>query len=361
MRRRTFLQIPAVASAAATDELPKYKIVSSYHAQGKEGMPGLYPGQVISVHSKRAIDAATEKVDTSAVAEMIRRGMTELTGEKSPPDAWRKFFSPNDVIGIKLNCSGAPQICSNPHVVAEIVRNLMSIGIKANQITLYERFLDQVVTVKYPQYLPEGVNIGVVGSNRAGILGYDPKTYVEVNFFGEEDTRSNLNMMVVDKFTKIINVPNMKDHGASGVTGCLKNIAYGSFHNVARSHQYSKTNTLSFIGTLASVEPLRSKTVLSIMDGLKAVWQGGPFAPDKKFCFYPGQIMFGTDPVAMDRLLLDIIDDERKRKGAPSVWERTTGKWGRYVREPGHIEYASKLGLGEYDKNKIKLKEFTVA
>ncbi len=361
MRRRTFLQIPAVATAAVSDEIPKYKVVSSYHAQGKMGMPGLYPGQVISVHSKRAIDAATEKIDTTTVAEMIRRGMSELTGEKSPADAWRKFFSPSDVIGIKLNCSGAPQICSNPHVVAEIVRNLMAIGIKANQISLYERFLEQVVTVKYPQYLPEGVNIGVVGSNRSGIVGFDPKTYVEVNFFGEDDTRSNLNKLVVDKFTKIINVPNMKDHGASGVTGCLKNIAYGSFHNVARSHQYSKTNTLSFIGTLASVEPLRSKTVLSIMDGLKAVWQGGPFAPDKKFCFYPGQMMFGTDPVAMDRLLLDIIDAERKRNNAPTVWERTTGKWGRYVREPGHIEFAGKLGLGEYDKNKIKLQEFNVA
>ena len=361
MRRRNFLQIPAVAAAASSDEIPRYKIVSSYKPQGNAGMPGLYPGQVISVQSKRVIDAATEKIETAAVAEMIRRGMAELTGEKNPADAWRKFFSPNDVVGIKLNCSGAPQICSNPHVVAEIVRNLNAIGIKPNQITLYERFLDQVVTVKYPTYLPEGVNIGVIGNNRSGIIGYDPKTYVEVSFFGEDDTRSNLNKMVVDKFTKIINVPNMKDHGASGVTGCLKNIAYGSFHNVARSHQYSKTHTLSFIGTLASVEPLRSKTVLSIMDGLKAVWQGGPFAPDKKFCFYPGQMMFGTDPVAMDRTMLGIVDDERKRNDAPTVWERTTGKWGRYVREPGHIEYAAKLGLGEYDKSKIKLKEFSVA
>ncbi len=325
------------------------------------GMPGLYPGQVISLQSKKVINAATEKVDTSAVAEMISRGMTELTGEKSAAGAWKHFFTADDVVGIKLNCSGAPQICSHPLVVAEIARNLIAIGIKANNIYLYERFLEQVVTVKYPQYLPEGVNIGVVGSNRSGIVGYDPKTFVEVNFFGEDDTRSNLNKMVVDKFTKIINVPNMKDHGASGVTGNLKNIAYGSFHNVARSHQYSKTHTLSFIGTLASVEPLRSKTVLSIMDGLKAVWQGGPFAPEKKFCFYPGRMMFGTDPVAMDRLMMDIVDDERKRNGAPTVWERTTGKWGRYVREPGHIEYAAKLGLGEYDKKKIKLKEFSVA
>jgi len=361
MRRRTFLQIPAVAAAATSDEIPKYTIVSSHKPQGKAGMPGLYPGQVVSLQSKSVIDAATEKVNPKVVTEMISKGMTELTGEKQAADAWRHFFTPDDVVGIKLNCSGAPKICSHPLVVAEIVRNLMALGIKANQIYLYERFLDQVVTVKYPEYLPAGVNIGVVGNNRSGIVGYDPKTFVEVNFFGEDDTRSNLNKMVTEKFTKIINVPNMKDHGASGVTGCLKNIAYGSFHNVARSHQYSKTHTLSFIGTLASVEPLRSKTVLSIMDGMKAIWQGGPFEKQHKFAFYPGRMMFGTDPVAMDRLLLDIIDDERKRQNAPTVWSRTTGEWGPYVREPGHIEFAAKLGLGEYDKKKIKLKEFNVA
>ena len=76
--------------------------------------------------------------------------------------------------------------------------------------------------------------------------------YVEVNFFGEEDTRSFLIKMVTDPFTKIINVPNMKDHGASGVTGCLKNIAYGEFNNVARSHYHAQTETLTFIGTLAT-------------------------------------------------------------------------------------------------------------
>ena len=123
--------------------------------------------------------------------------------------------------------------------------------------------------------------------------------------------------LVTERFTKIVNVPNMKDHGASGVTGCLKNIAYGNFHNVARSHKYEKTNTLSFIGTLAAVEPLRSRTALHVMDGLRAVWQGGPFSPKKEFRFYPGQMMFGTDPVAMDRLLLDIIEDERKRHAYP--------------------------------------------
>jgi uncharacterized protein (DUF362 family) len=160
----------------------------------------------------------------------------------------------------------------------------------------------------------------------------------------------------------------MKDHGASGVTGCLKNIAYGSFSNVARSHSDARTHTLSFIGTLAAVEPLRSKTVLQIMDGLRGVWHGGPFSPSRRYRFYPKQMMFGTDPVSIDRLLLDIIENKRKAEGALSVWDRSTAhvKRGgldsppdvnRYIREPGHIEYASKLGLGVYDVAKIRVKK----
>ena len=189
-----------------------------------------------------------------------------------------------------------------------------------------------------------------------------------MNFFGEDDTRSNLTRLISENFTQIINVPNMKDHGAAGVTGCLKNIAYGSFSNVARSHSGFKSNTYSFIGTLATVEPLRSRTVLQIMDCLRGVWHGGPFSPTRKFRFYPRQMMFGTDPVAIDRLLIDVIDSKRKAEHATSVWDRSMAhiKPGigyddnpnidRLVREPGHIEYASKLGLGECDIGKIQVR-----
>jgi uncharacterized Fe-S center protein len=163
----------------------------------------------------------------------------------------------------------------------------------------------------------------------------------------------------------------MKDHGAAGVTGCLKNIAYGSFHNVARSHRFEKTNTFSYIGTLANVEPLRSRTVLQIMDGLKAVWHGGPFLHADKFKFYPARMMFGTDPVAMDRLLTDVIEDKRKAEGAISVFNRSMDhvkkadfrkdpNTNNFIREPGHIEFAGGLGLGVFDIAKIKLKEISL-
>ncbi|MGH9629640.1 MAG: DUF362 domain-containing protein [Bryobacteraceae bacterium] len=372
MQRRTFLKIPAAATplaAAVRPEVPEYRLVSSYH-RTPGGMPGPFKGSAVSVHCERSIREDTGAVDASAVEEMIAGGMKALTGESTPLDAWRRFFSPSDVIGIKLNCSGAPKIMSNPHVVGEVVRNLIAIGVRPQQIYLYERFENQLESVPYQRFVPEGVHIVAIEVPRRSILGYDPETYVEVDFFGEEDTRSNLIELVSRRFDKILNVPNMKDHGAAGVTGCLKNIAYGNFSNVARSHRNAKTHTKTFIGTLASLEPLRSKTVLHVMDGLKGVWQGGPFVRDPRFIFYPKQMMFGTDPVAMDRLLLDVIVNKREAEGALSIWDRSLEnvkpgngsdpRVNHYIREPGHIQYASSLGLGTYDLHSIRHKKIEI-
>ncbi len=334
-------------------------------------MPGLFPGRVVTTHSERSIDEKSGEADQGVVREMLGRGMTALTGAAKPEEAWRRFFDAKDVVGIKVNCSGAPRVCSNPVVVGEIVRNLVATGIPPSNIYIYERFGEQLVTVPYAKHTPPGVNILAVETPRGSVREYDPRTYVEVNFFGEDDTRSNLVRLVAERFTKVINVPNMKDHGAAGVTGCLKNIAYGNFSNVARSHRNEKTNTFTFIATLAMVEPLRSKTVLQVMDGLKGVWHGGPFVKNPRFAFYPKRIAVGTDPVAIDRQLIDVIEEKRRAEKAVSVWDRSMshvdGKrdmdpnFNAFIREPGHIEYAGKLGLGVYDQTKIKHTRIEVA
>ena len=373
MNRRTFLHFPVVpaVAAATADRTPQYRVSSKYSAQGGFGMPGPYPGRVVAVHAEKSIDVSTDRVDRAVVREMLSRAMTTLTGANSAREAWARFFGPEDVVGIKLNCSGAPDVCSTPEVVGEIAENLTRAGVLPRNIYLYERFENQIVTVPYARFVPAGVNIHPVERERGALAGYDPYTYVEVNFFGEEDTRSNLVRLVSERLTKIVNVPNMKDHGASGVTGCLKNVAYGNFSNVARSHRSERTNTLTFIGTLAGVEPLRSKTVLHVMDGLRGVWHGGPFVRDKRFVFYPKQMMVGTDPVAMDRQLLDLIERKRRAQGAPSVWDRSMQhvredrpldpNFNAFVREPGHIEYASKLGLGRYDEGSIRRTDLEIA
>ena len=141
------------------------------------------------------------------------------------------------MVGIKVNCVGRPLAVSSHEVIAQIVRNLMALGIRAGNIWLYERFQAHLDEAGYTPHLPAGVHQFGAEKARGGNDAYDPETYVEVNFFGGDDTRSNMIRHISENFTKVINVPVMKDYGAAGVTGCLKNIAYGSFSNVARSHR----------------------------------------------------------------------------------------------------------------------------
>ena len=380
MHRRAFVRLLAAAPLLPTLQirpgLPALRVVSHYAPAASPGMPGPYPGRVVSVTSEKCVDTSTGAANDEAVREMMARGMRTLTGAGTTPDAWRRFFEPSDRVGIKVNCGGYPHCISAYEIVAEVVRQLTGVGVPATQIYVYERFQNQMDECNYAPHLPEGVQI--VAAERANRnvdnSGYDPATYLEADLFGEEDTRSNIMRLVSQRLTKIINIPNMKDHGATGVTGCLKNVAYGSFSNVARTHSRGKSHTYSVVGTLAAMEPLRSRTVLQIMDGLRGVWHGGPFARTTRYVFYPREIMFGTDPVAIDRLLLDIIDNERRAHGAISIWDRSPASLkiddGRardadpnvniIIREPGHVEHASTLGLGVYDRAKIKVQDVTV-
>jgi uncharacterized protein (DUF362 family) len=339
-------------------------------------MPGPWPGQVVSVRSPRCLDATGRVADVEVVREMMDRGLRALTGEATTLGAWRRLFEPGDVVGIKVNAGGVPHVVSSPAIVAETCHQLLALGIPASRIFVFERFQNQLDGIGYGPHLPEGVTVFAAerGNRRTDNRAYDPATYVEVDFFGEDDTRSNMMRLVSRELTKIVNVPNMKDHGATGVTGCLKNVAYGCFSNVARSHSRGQTHTRTAVGTFAAAEPLRSRTVLQIMDGLRAVWHGGPFAPTERYVFNPRRILFGTDPVAIDRLLLDIIDEKRKAEGAISIWDRSP-KHLRFndarardgdpnvnilIREPGHVEHAGRLGLGVADLARIRVQEIEV-
>ena len=398
MERRTFVRLLAAAASAKAagldaaakrsdlsplagdgeirTDVPPVKLVSAYKPAATPGMPGPFPGRVISVASDKCVDTSTGQANDEVVKEMMARGMRELTGAASTRDAWARFFNPADVVGIKVNCGGYPYCISAYEIVAETIRQLKDVGVPVSQIYIYERFQNQLDECNYTPHIPEGLQI--VAAERANRYadnsGYDPATYLEANLFGEEDTRSNMMRLVSQRLTKIINIPNMKDHGATGATGCLKNIAYGSFSNVARTHQRGKSHTYSIVGRLASMEPLRSRTVLQIMDGLRGVWHGGPFARTTRYVFYPKKILFGTDPVAIDRLLLDIIDDKRKEQGVISIWDRSPSSLKMddarardadpnvniIIREPGHVEYASSLGLGVCDLAKIKVQDIKI-
>jgi hypothetical protein len=191
--------------------------------------------------------------------------------------------------------------------------------------------------------------------------GYDPNAYCEMDCFGERETRSYLARIVSSEATKIVDLPCLKEHNASGVTGCLKNLAYGSFNNVDRTHATPKTYTDPVIAVMCTAPTLRNKAVLHIMDGLRAVYHSGPFAWNPEFVWEAKTLLIGTDPVAVDRVELEIVEQKRRELGVPPLTDRNPANLGSnsdmqrtahknpHYREPGHIKTASELGLGTWD------------
>jgi uncharacterized protein (DUF362 family) len=324
------------------------------------GIPGLFPGRVVEVFHPDSI--AANHVSQPIIGRMLNQGMTELTGESTPEAAWKKFIDPHDMVGIKVNSSGAPVCYSSPEIVREIIASLRSIGVPAQNILVFDRYADEIEMASYQTLVPAGTRLVGIEYGAFDVARYDLDVYCDADFFGESETRSYLAKVVTQDITKIINIPTMKDHSASGVTGCLKNLGYGCFNNVARTHQQPYTFTEPFIGYLCSTEPLRSKAVLNIMDGMREVWHGGPLTSNWDFVYEAKTLFIGTDPVAVDTVELQAIEKKRREEGAISVWSNdpttltTSGEEfyknadkNLYFRQPGHIAAAGKLGLGVSD------------
>jgi uncharacterized protein (DUF362 family) len=323
-------------------------------------MPGLFPGRVVQVYHPGSI--ADGRVSPPAVRAMIDAGMTSLTGAASPGEAWGRLFAASDVVALKVNPSGVPGTVTSMALVREVVRALNEVGIPNRHVIVYDRNSNQLEVNGYHALVPPGVR--VVGLDREG--GYDRSVFCEMDCFGERETRSYLATIVSREVTKIVNLPCLKEHNASGVTGCLKNLAYGSFDNVARTHADTKTWTDPAIAVMCTAAPLRSKAVLHIMDGLRAVYHSGPFAWNPEFQWDARTLLFGTDPVAVDRVELDIVEAKRKERGVPSLWDRDpkyigtsadmqkTALKNPFYREPAHIRTASELGLGRWEPGQIR-------
>ena len=330
------------------------------------GMPGLFPGRVVEVfHPGSIVD---KRIFQPAVREMLDYALKTLTGESAARNAWEKFFSPSDIVAIKVNPSSAPATITSMALLREVIRGLNSVGVPNRNLIVYDRNSNQLEVNGYHAMVPAGVRVfgldqrWAVNGERAG---YDPNVFCEMDCFGERETRSYLAHVVSTEATKIVNLPVLKEHNASGVTGCLKNLAYGSFNNVARTHVDPKTFTDPVIAVMCSVAPLRVKAVLHIMDGVRAVYHGGPFGWNPEFVWEAKTLLIGTDPVAVDRIELEIVEQKRKELGVPSLWDRNPANLGSsgdiqrtahknpFYREPGHIRTASELGLGKWELKDI--------
>jgi uncharacterized protein (DUF362 family) len=370
--RRGFLQAAAsLAGLSAVGAVPPSAHAAEKAALAALGIPGPYPGRVVEVRHPDSVHDGIPNLE--AVRAMVGKGMAGLTGIAEPVEAWRSMFEAGDVVGIKVNPVGYPHAISNFATVHAIAEGLKSAGVRPRDIIVFDRYRDQFLTSGYEKHLPDGCRwdaaVDTYEEAQLDIADYDPDVFVTLDIVNakpgvhdprdERTRRSHLEKIVTRKVNKLICIPVLKDHGSGGVTLALKNMSHGLVNNVCRSHGTHDTNTCNlFIPAIVAHPIIRKKAVLQILDGLNAVYQGGP-ASDPKYVWQYKALFFATDPVAMDRICWEIIDAKRAKEGLPPVAE--VGKAGKNptktesfdYRQPQHIAGAGALGLGVFDKAKI--------
>lgn len=339
------------------------------------GLPGPYPGRVIEVRNPAMIRNGVRNRD--AVRATLARGMKELTGADDAVAAWRSFFEPGDVVGIKVVPNGFPLAPTSTELVLEVIDGLKAAGVKANDMFVFDRYRDEFMNSGVHKALPDGVHWGGLtpesdptqlvldwpSFRKDSIAGYDPDEFMEMNLVhathdpkDDRTRRSHLGLLVTRRVNKLVLLPVLKDHGSAGVTGALKNMSHGLVNNVARSHSTPETNACNqFIPEVVTHPIVRKKCVLQIMDGTRGIFQGGPFGNKPEWTWEYNALFFATDPVALDHVEWTIIDAQRKAKNLPPVAAAgkaaldPLGTEGFDVRQPQHIALAGNLGLGYFD------------
>ncbi|MCS6952075.1 MAG: DUF362 domain-containing protein [Bryobacterales bacterium] len=329
-------------------------------------MPGPFRGRVVAVeHPASIVKGAFQ---AQPIKEMMQKGMVELTGAPDAPSAWRRFFEPGDVVGIKLNPVGMPHVISCAEVVREIIQGLESAGVRRRDIVAYDRYRDQFFQAGFDKWLPEGVRMSYAAPQyddvQQAIEGYDPDHYMDMaltlpgqDISNATARRSYAARFITREVNKLVNLTTLKDHQSAGVTLALKNLSHGLVNNVFRSHSTPTLNACgAFIPAVVSIPVIRNKTVLHIVDGIKGLYHGGPFSRPQ-FVWEHKTLYFATDPVALDRVCWKVIDDQRVAAGMKPVAEALPDEFSTFLRrQPEHVEIAGAMGLGEWDEKKIDVR-----
>lgn len=340
MNRRDFLKKGSKAALSAG-----LVIKSGYSSTASQGKSA----RIVEVkHTEVLMEERMINVDIAR--EMLREGMKSLTGSENP---WAQFFKPDDRIGLKINTLGRPILFTHHGLIQALIKELEDYGVKKDNIIIWDRFEKHMEDCDFEFNRKPG-NVRCYGTIATGSEAalIDTDVFFESDFDNpekreESGTRSYFSKIFTQHCDKIINLPVLKDHRLSGVTLCLKNIAYGVCENNSRFH--GEEHIGPFIADVCSLPQIREKIVLHILDGLEACYDQGPKPKLLRALFSPDCLWFGTDPVAIDTVGFQRIDRERTFKALPSL-----EKDGRPV---DHIALAAKKGLGVSNLDRIQVEK----
>jgi uncharacterized protein (DUF362 family) len=271
--------------------------------------------------------------------QMIEVGLKELTGTEDLSAAWSGYFRPRDIVGIKVNCLGGRDMCTHAILAQATVRSLQRTGLAPHQAIVWDRSSRELNRCGFSLNKGKNGAYRCFGTDEKGI-GYEKGLTVNGS------VGSLYSTLMTRHCTAMINMPVLKDHNLCGLTASLKNV-FGALHNPNKYHE-DKCNP--FVADAYSVPFVREKHRLVICDALRVQYKGGP-------SFHPqwteplGSILLAEDPVAIDRICVNILDGIRSREGLSPIEE--DGGVPAYLKTAADPEHQ----LGRYRLEEIDLEE----
>jgi uncharacterized protein (DUF362 family) len=283
------------------------------------------------------------------VRQMVNRGITELTGAATLSGAWGHFFSPSDVIGMKINAisfrglAGTPLASHYPILTGAVIQSCREAGMEEKQFLIWDRSDTELVNLGY-RLSKDHTKLRIFGTSKhhrgSDGIGFHPEQYP----VGKKTTR--VSRILNDICTALINIPVIKPHTLAGATISLKN-HYGTIDNPSAFHLGACTDP--GIPEINALPVIRGKERLIICNALQALYKGGISWKQANSWPYGG-IILGTDPVAVDSVCLKIINEKRLQTGRGIIDNRAR-----------HIPMAAEMGIGEANPEKIDLAEILLS
>ena len=324
--------VKLAAAAAAVSPLALGRALEALAFPGPHPSPGSGPSRAVVASGRREGICPTVggPLDPRAMREALGASVARAAGEATPTAAFRKLFSPRDVVGIKVNCIAGRGLSSRPEVALQLAGWLQEAGVRPERIVIWDRTERELKAA--------GFVLGASSGPR--VLGTNGDWDEKVREWGPSGSR--FARLLVDDVTAVINLAVLKDHGLAGVSFGMKNW-YGVIHNPNKLHA---EGCQPFVPHLAGAPLLREKHRLTVVDGTVGQCHGGPgYAPSHA---WPHQgYLASTDIVAADAAAWKVIEGRRREVGLKPLAAEG--------REPAYIAAAARLGVGVADPAKIEV------
>jgi len=268
--------------------------------------------------------------DPRVVAQMVTEGVMAFTGEATPEAAWRRFFKPGMRVGLKINLLGRPLVYTAPEMTEAVAAGVLMAGVKPEQVIVWDRWQDHFRPTRYR-----------FGRGRLGESIEHGGSYERARALRASGGVCPIDTIPVNRTDVTVNLPVLKDHGGSGVTLALKNIAFGCYDHHPSAHD---NGCDPFIAEACEHFVATTRVPLIVLDATEGCFDDGPRPADRSRLWRENAIYVATDPVALDVVCRKVIMAKRAAKGLPDK-----------TRQSRHIETAMRRGLGVGDPSRVEV------